>query len=94
MKDDPECNIKFVQVIERHTCLYDNSKDGYSRRDITDKVWEELGKEVNESGKYNSLPVALPENTALSVPSVQFTFYIIQIVLFHSTSYTVVTFHI
>jgi hypothetical protein len=50
MKDNPECNIKFVQVIERHPCLYDNSKDGYSRRDVTNKVWEEVEKEVNDSG--------------------------------------------
>jgi hypothetical protein len=50
MKDNPECNIKFVQVIERHPCLYDNSKDGYSRQDVTNKVWEEVEKEVNDSG--------------------------------------------
>ena len=41
----------FVQLIEKHTCLYDYSCAEYSRKDVTEKAWSEIAKEMNWTGK-------------------------------------------
>ncbi len=44
-------NIKFVGEVEKHPELYDNRIPGYSRKDLTEKAWGEIGHEMNLSGK-------------------------------------------
>jgi hypothetical protein len=39
---------KLVQVVEKYHCLYNYKLSNYSRKDVVDKAWVELGKEVNE----------------------------------------------
>jgi hypothetical protein len=40
--------IKFVQAVEKYPCLYNYKLAYYSRKDIVDKAWVEVGKEINE----------------------------------------------
>ncbi|XP_068203957.1 uncharacterized protein [Palaemon carinicauda] len=37
----------FVEKIEKYSCLYDFSCAEYSRKDITEKAWSEVAKEMN-----------------------------------------------
>ena len=46
-----EANIKLVQLVWEHPILYDWKDPGYSRKEKTDLVWENIGKELNEAGK-------------------------------------------
>jgi len=45
-------NIKLVGEVEKHPELYNYQLPAYSRRDITEKAWSEVGKAVNLSGTY------------------------------------------
>jgi hypothetical protein len=40
-----------MQLTEMHPSLYDNTKHGYSRWDVTSKAWEEVAKKINDTGK-------------------------------------------
>lgn len=51
MKDDAVFNIKFVQAVEKHPCLYNNTLAEYSRKDISDNAWKVVAEEVDETGK-------------------------------------------
>lgn len=44
-------NIKLVGEVEKHPELFNYQLPAYSRRDITEKAWSEVGKAVNLSGK-------------------------------------------
>lgn len=46
-KDDPCMNIKFVKIVEKYPCLYNYKLPEYSRRDVTDKAWMNVAKEMN-----------------------------------------------
>jgi hypothetical protein len=39
-----------VQAVEKYPCLYNYKLSNYSRKDVVDKAWVEVGKEVNEEG--------------------------------------------
>jgi hypothetical protein len=39
-------NIKFVGEVEKHPVRYNYKLPGYSRKDITEKAWCEVGREV------------------------------------------------
>ncbi|XP_028178510.1 uncharacterized protein LOC114365961 [Ostrinia furnacalis] len=41
---DQEFNIRFVQEIEKHPCLWNFRMPDYARRDITEKTWYDIGK--------------------------------------------------
>ena len=43
-------NIKFVGEVEKHQVLYNYKLPGYSRKDITEKAWSEVGREVQMTG--------------------------------------------
>lgn len=43
-------NIRFVQEVEKHPCIYDYSLSEYARKDLTGNAWSEVGKKVNLSG--------------------------------------------
>ncbi|XP_059055706.1 uncharacterized protein LOC131849615 [Achroia grisella] len=43
-------NLKFVREVEKRPCLYNYTIGEYSRRDLTEIAWAEVGKEVNLSG--------------------------------------------
>jgi hypothetical protein len=51
-KDDPSMNIKFVKAVEKYPCLYNYKLPEYSRRDVTDKAWMNVAKEMNYTGNY------------------------------------------
>uniref|UniRef100_A0A023F6Q1 Putative alcohol dehydrogenase transcription factor myb/sant-like protein n=1 Tax=Triatoma infestans TaxID=30076 RepID=A0A023F6Q1_TRIIF len=42
-------NLKFVQEVEKHPVLYNCTLPGYSRKDLTEKAWKEVGEAVNLS---------------------------------------------
>ncbi|KAL5237737.1 hypothetical protein ACI65C_005147 [Semiaphis heraclei] len=46
MKDDPEFNIKFVEIVENHKCIYDYNIKEYASRVEQDRAWENIGKEI------------------------------------------------
>jgi hypothetical protein len=48
--NDQAANIKFVQEVENHPVLYNYNLLGYSRRDVTDKAWNEVANKVNMTG--------------------------------------------
>ncbi|XP_063241794.1 uncharacterized protein LOC134542872 [Bacillus rossius redtenbacheri] len=39
-------NIKFVNEVEKHPELYNYKLKGYSKKDVTDKAWNDVAKEV------------------------------------------------
>ncbi|XP_050314588.1 uncharacterized protein LOC126749027 [Anthonomus grandis grandis] len=43
-------NIRLVQEVEEYPCLYEYTLNEYSRKDITEKSWNAIGKELNLSG--------------------------------------------
>ena len=53
---DQELNVKFVGEVEKHEQLYNYKLPAYSRKDVTEKVWQMVAAEVNLSGKneYNT----------------------------------------
>jgi len=50
--NDQIVNIKLVGEVEKHPELFNYQLPAYSRRDITEKAWIEVGKAVNLSGTY------------------------------------------
>lgn len=36
-----------MQIVEKHPCLYNNKLAEYSRKDIIEKTWSEIGLEMN-----------------------------------------------
>ena len=43
--------LKFVQLIENYQCLYNNTLQEYSRKDVTEKAWSTIAREMKWSGK-------------------------------------------
>nr|CAI5835870.1 unnamed protein product [Callosobruchus analis] len=41
--------VNFVHAIEQHACLYNNKLPEYSRRDLTEKAWNEVAQKTNMS---------------------------------------------
>lgn len=50
--NDQAFNVKFVEEVEKHPCLYNYQLTQYSRKDITDLAWNNIGKKMNMSGMY------------------------------------------
>lgn len=51
-KDDPVYNIKLVEEIEKHPCLYNYKLSDYSKRDVTDLAWESVAKSLKDKGTF------------------------------------------
>jgi len=51
--NEQKLNIKFVEEVEKHPILYNFTLPGYSRKDETEKAWNEVGKTVNMTGIIN-----------------------------------------
>lgn len=49
--DDPVFNINFVRIVEKYPCLWDQHTVEYSQRDLTEKAWKAISKEVNDTGE-------------------------------------------
>ncbi|XP_028136200.2 uncharacterized protein LOC114330948 [Diabrotica virgifera virgifera] len=47
---DQALNIKLVQEVEKHPCLYNYTLNEYSRKDITENAWNDIGRELNLTG--------------------------------------------
>ncbi|XP_050444008.1 transcription factor Adf-1-like [Adelges cooleyi] len=47
MKDDPDFNIKFVAMIETSPCIYDHTKADHSNKQIVDRAWEMIAKQLS-----------------------------------------------
>lgn len=43
-------NINFMGEVEKYPELYDYTLADYSRKDVTDRAWQEIAKEVKLSG--------------------------------------------
>jgi hypothetical protein len=50
MMSEQRLNIKFVGGVEKHPVLYNYKLPGYSQKDITEKAWCEIGREVQMTG--------------------------------------------
>nr|CAD7266992.1 unnamed protein product [Timema shepardi] len=48
MRDDPEFNIAFVQLVEEHRCLYDFTIDDYANRVKQDEAWQGIAAQLGE----------------------------------------------
>lgn len=40
---------KFVELVEKYPCLYNNHFSDYARKDITEKTWSEVANEMKLS---------------------------------------------
>jgi hypothetical protein len=49
-QDHEAANFVFVQLIEQQPGIYDKRHPDYGRRDKTDIAWENISREMNESG--------------------------------------------
>lgn len=52
---DQATNLKLVAEIEKRPCLYNYTLTSYSRKDLTEKAWSEIGQKINLPGSYLSL---------------------------------------
>ncbi|XP_050500151.1 uncharacterized protein LOC126880369 [Diabrotica virgifera virgifera] len=41
--------LKFVQLIENYQCLYNNTLQEYSRKDVTEKAWSAVARQIQWS---------------------------------------------
>lgn len=57
--NDQALNIKFVQKVEEYPCLYNYKLTDYSRKDVIERAWSEVGKVFNLTGKYLYLIILL-----------------------------------
>ncbi|KAJ0182485.1 hypothetical protein K1T71_001854 [Dendrolimus kikuchii] len=48
---DQILNLNLVEEIEKHPCLYNYTLTSYSRKDITEKAWNEIGAKINIPGR-------------------------------------------
>lgn len=62
MCDESVFNIKFVEYIEQYPCLYDLTRDDHSKRNVTEKAQNSIGKEFKLSGIYNIFNLILKIN--------------------------------
>uniref|UniRef100_A0A2A4J6Q7 MADF domain-containing protein n=1 Tax=Heliothis virescens TaxID=7102 RepID=A0A2A4J6Q7_HELVI len=44
---EQQMNIKFVKAVQRHPTLYNFELPSYSRKDVSDKAWEDVGRTMN-----------------------------------------------
>lgn len=47
---DQDINITFVGEVKKHKVIYNYKPPGYSKKDITEKAWQEVATKVNMSG--------------------------------------------
>lgn len=47
---DQELNLKFVKEVEKHEELYNYKLPAYSRKDLTEKAWQDVAAQVNMPG--------------------------------------------
>ena len=50
-KEDTVFNVKLVEAIEKHPCLYNYNLKEYSNRDKVNAAWEKVAQEVESPGK-------------------------------------------
>lgn len=43
---------KFVQIVEKYPCLYNNNLAEYARKDLTAKAWSEVANEMQWTGEH------------------------------------------
>ncbi|XP_036345183.1 uncharacterized protein LOC118754416 isoform X1 [Rhagoletis pomonella] len=48
-KDDPVLNVRFVQLVENHPCLWNSTLPAYSKKDETQKAWQEVANETKDT---------------------------------------------
>ncbi|XP_067637836.1 uncharacterized protein [Eurosta solidaginis] len=48
-KDDPVLNVRFVQMVENHPCLWNSTLPAYSKKDETQKAWQEVANETKDT---------------------------------------------
>ncbi|CAB3225574.1 unnamed protein product [Arctia plantaginis] len=44
---EQQCNIEFVKNVQKFPCLYNFELPSYTRKDISDKAWEEVAEAMN-----------------------------------------------
>lgn len=52
---DQELNLKFVKEVEKHEELYNYRLPAYSRKDLTEKAWQDVAAQVNMPGMKSSV---------------------------------------
>nr|XP_018897038.1 PREDICTED: uncharacterized protein LOC109030499 [Bemisia tabaci] len=68
--DEPAFNIKFVEIVKRHPCLYDFTSPDYSKREANDHAWAVVSSEMKMSvpqckEKWRNLRTALARSLKL-----------------------------
>lgn len=51
MQADEDFNIRFVNMVKKHRCLYDKKVPEYRNRDYQEKAWSVISQETRESGE-------------------------------------------
>lgn len=49
--EDPEFNIKFVNLIKSHPCVYNFTLPSYNNKKENDKAWNAISNDIGESGR-------------------------------------------
>lgn len=49
---DQELNLRLVGEVEKHEELYNYKLPEYSRKDVTEKAWQEVAAELNMTGTF------------------------------------------
>lgn len=50
--DNYQINAKICRLVERYSCMYDRSHPHYLKKDVVDKAWVKISKEMDDSSKY------------------------------------------
>lgn len=57
MQTDEDFNIRFVNLVRHHKCLYDKKVPEYRNRDNQEKAWLQISIETKESGMFKNCTV-------------------------------------
>lgn len=55
MADEHAFNIAFVSEVEKHPQLYNYNLPEYSRKDVVEKAWSEVGQQMKMTGMYENI---------------------------------------
>lgn len=62
---EQQINIKFVKEVQKYPILYNFELPSYSRRDVSDEAWKEVGKAMNMTRK--TIIICSKRNAAMFV---------------------------
>lgn len=69
---EQQCNIEFVKNVQKFPCLYNFELPSYTRKDISDKAWEEVAETMNMTREFiSNMALVVIERAFVAPPRVR-----------------------